>query len=93
MIITETPLRRLRHQKGWRLIRVKQELIKQGTPISWPTLLKIDHGYKSAIIRDKQGKIIEEKKMPYTPHPRTLADLAKLFKVKIGKVYQHKNKK
>lgn len=87
-----TPLKKLRHKKGWRLIKVKQELDKRGTPISWPTLLKIEHGYKTGIIRGLNGKILKEQKLLYRPSRRTLADIAKLFKVDIKDVYQDRSK-
>lgn len=78
-----TPLKIHRTKKGWRLVRVDQELKKRGTPISWPTLLKIDHGFRSEIIRDKiTKKKIKEKKVAYKPRTGYLMILAKLFKVK-----------
>jgi hypothetical protein len=78
-----TPLKRCRHKKGWRLVRVKQELIDKGTPISYPVLLTIEHGYKV----DKAGK-----KLPYKPGRRTLADLGKLFKKKPEDMYEDRSK-
>lgn len=92
--LNPTPLEMLRHKKGWRLIRVKQELQKRGTPISWPTLLRIEHGYRTVIIRDKVTKqIIKEKKMPYKPRTGYLMILAKLFKVKNeNSIYEDRSK-
>lgn len=86
------PLKHLRHQKGWRLTEVSIKLKAQGTPISWPTLVNIDHGYRSVIVRDKAGKKIREKKAAYKPFRRTLADIAKLFKVKPEDVYEDRSK-
>lgn len=86
-----TPLRNLRHKKGWRLNLVHKKLMAQGTPVSWPTLLKIDHGFKKDIIR-KNGVIVKEKKIPYNPSSRILADIAKLFKVKAKDMYQDRSK-
>lgn len=80
--LNPTPLEKLRHKKGWRLIRVKKELDARGTPISYPTLLRIEHGYRTVIERDKKGNILQEIKMPYNPRPGYLMILAKLFKVK-----------
>lgn len=92
--IKPTPLVKLRHKKGWRLTRVHTELKKRGTTISYPTLLKIEHGYRNMIIRDKKTKeIIEEKKMPYKPRAGYLMILANLFKVKdANTIYQDRSK-
>lgn len=89
-----TPLENLRHKKGWRLVQVKEELKKRGTPISYPTLLRIEHGYRIVITRDKAtGEVIKEKKMPYKPRPGYLMILAKLFKVKDEKsIYEDRSK-
>lgn len=91
--LNPTPLQKLRHKKGWRLNRVEQELKKRGTPISWPTLLLIDHGFRSVITRDKEGEIIREQKKPYKPRPGYLMILAKLFKVKdANTMYEDRSK-
>lgn len=89
-----TPLVKLRHKKGWRLTRVHTELQKKGTPISYPTLLRIEHGYRTVIIRDKKTKeIIEEKKMRYNPRAGYLMILAKLFDVKApNSIYEDRSK-
>lgn len=87
-----TPLQKLRHKKAWRLKRVHKELIKQGTPVSWPTLLKIDHGCKTVIVRGPDKKILHEKKVAYHPYERTLSDIAKLFKVKSTQIYEDRSK-
>lgn len=89
-----TPLVKLRHKKGWRLTRVHIELKKKGTPISYPTLLRIEHGYRTVIIRDKKTKeIIEEKKMSYNPRAGYLMILAKLFDVKApNSIYEDRSK-
>lgn len=87
-----TPLQKLRHKKAWRLKRVFKELIKQGTPVSWPTLLKIDHGCKTVIVRGPNREILEEKKVAYHPYERTLSDIGKLFKVSSKKVYEDRSK-
>lgn len=89
-----TPLQIHRNKKGWRLVRVDQELKKKGTPISWPTLIKIDHGFRSVIIRHKiTRKKIKEKKMAYKPRAGYLMILAKLFKVKNpNKMYEDRSK-
>lgn len=90
-----TPLQIHRNKKGWRVVRVAQELKKRGTPISWPTLLKIDHGYRSEIIRDKiTNEILKEKRIAYKPRVGYLMILAKLFKVKDpNKMYEDRSKK
>lgn len=91
--LNPTPLQKLRNRKGWRLNRVAEELKKRGTPISWPTLLMIDHGFRSVIIRDKEGQIIKEGKKPYKPRPGYLMILAKLFKVKdYSTMYEDRSK-
>lgn len=92
--LNPTPLQKLRHKRTWRLVRVKQELLKKGTPIAWPTLLKIDHGYRSLIIRDKTTKkIISEKKVAYKPRIGYLMILAKLFNVKdANSIYEDRSK-
>lgn len=82
-----SPLRHLRHKKAWKLIHVYSKLQDQGTPVSWPTLEKIDHGFKS--VRDKDGNMIRKK---YTPQRRILVDIAKLFKVKPDKIYEDRSK-
>ena len=88
-----TPLEKLRHKKGWRLIRVKQELDKRQTPISYPTLLRIEHGYRTMIVRDDKGAIVNEKKIPYKPRHWHLIQLAKLFNVKNPqKIYENRHK-
>lgn len=79
-----TPLKRCRHKKGWRLVRVKQELIKKGTPISYPTLLTIEHGFK---VDKETGQ-----KLPYKPGRRLLADLGKLFKKQAEEMYEDRSK-
>lgn len=89
--INATPLQTLRHQKGWRLIQVHEKLKDAGTPVSWPTLLKIDHGYVKKIIR-KDGVIIKEKRLPYKPNPRILSDIGKLFHVKAKDMYKDRSK-
>lgn len=76
-----TPLQIHRNKKGWRLNRLEQELKKRGTPISWPTLLIIDHGFRNVITRDKNRNIIKEEKKAHKPRPGHLLILAKLFKV------------
>ena len=86
-----TPLQKLRHQKGWRLIRVQRELQKQGTPISWPTLINIDRGFKVVVIRDENKQILEERKLPYKPGKRLLTDIADLFDVPVKKIYQDRS--
>lgn len=88
-----TPLEKLRHKKGWRLLRVHKELAKRGTPISYPTLLKIEHGYRSEISRDSSGNISREKKVKYKPRAGYLLILAKLFKVKSpNSIYEDRSK-
>ncbi len=89
-----TPLVKLRHKKGWRLTRVHTELLKRGTPISYPTLLRIEHGYRTVIVRDKiTREITKEIKMPYKPRPGYLMILAKLFKVQdANTIYQDRSK-
>lgn len=93
--LNPTPLEILRNKKGWRLNRVHQELKKRGTPISYPTLLRIEHGYRSVIVRDKITKeILKEKKMPYKPRPGYLMILAKLFRVADeNSIYEDRSKK
>lgn len=91
--LNPTPLEKLRHKKGWRLNRVETELKERGTPISYPTLLRIEHGYRTVVERDKEGNIVSEKKMPYTPRPGYLLILAKLFKVKnANEIYEDRSK-
>lgn len=92
--LNPTPLEKLRHKKGWRLIQVKDELIKRGTPISYPTLLKIEHGYRTVVMRDKiTRKKMKEKKMPYKPRAGYLMILAKLFKMKNeNDIYEDRSK-
>lgn len=89
-----TPLQKLRHKKGWRLTRVHKELKKKGTPISYPTLLRIEHGYRTEVIRDeKTNEILGEKKMPYKPRAGYLMILAKLFNVKApNSIYEDRSK-
>ncbi len=84
-------LAELRHQKGWRLIQVHQKLKDRDTPVSWPTLLKIDHGYKTVVVRNRKGRVTGERKIPYKPTRGILRDIAGLFKVKVSKVYEDRS--
>lgn len=81
------PLRELRHKKGWRLVHVSEQLIKRGTPVSWPILINIDRGYKVLILRDNTKKIISIQIKKYNPSRHTKNDIAKLFKVKPQQIY------
>lgn len=92
--LNPTPHQKLRHKKGWRLVNVKEQLLKRGTPISWPTLLKIDHGFRSVIIRDKiTRKKIKEVRAAYKPRPGYLMILAKLYRVKDpNSIYEDRSK-
>lgn len=87
-----SPLRKLRHKKGWRLNEVEKKLIEKGTPVSWPTLLKIDHGFNKVIIRDIHGNILKEEKRPYKPSMRILSDIGKLFKKPAKEMYEDRSK-
>lgn len=87
------PLRELRQKKGWRLIHVSEQLIKRGTPVSWPILINIDRGYKAIITRDSNSKIINIHKKKYNPSRHTKADIAKLFKVKPEEIYADRSGK
>lgn len=87
-----TPLQHLRHKKAWTLSEVSRKLKEQCTPCSFPTLIYIDRGFKKKIIRDKSGKKIGEIRKKYSPNRRTLADIAKLFKVKPELIYQDRSK-
>lgn len=83
-----TPLKKLRYKKGWRLIHVYKELIRLKTPISWPTLIKIDNGYTTAWDGQKiMGKI----KKKYTPGKKALQKLSKLTGIKSSKIYAHRH--
>lgn len=77
-----TPLRKFRHQKGWRLIQVETELKKKKIPISWPMLVNIDRGYKT------KGKI----KLSYFPGEIIRKKLSKLMNLKPNKVYADRSK-
>lgn len=87
-----TPLKHLRHKKAWTLSEVSKRLSEQGTPCSFPTLVNIDRGFKKNIIRDSKGNKIKESKKKYSPNRRTLADIAKLFKVDATLVYDDRSK-
>lgn len=89
---TPTPLQKLRHKKAWTLSQLYLKLREAETPISFPTLILLDHGYRSKVIRDENGKISRKEKLPYTPNPRTLADIARLFNVKPSAVYEDRSK-
>ncbi len=80
--LNPTPLKKCRHAKGWRLVRVKKELIKIGTPVSWPTLVMVDNGYRS----------VKGKKKAYKPNMSTLIFLGKLFKKKPKSMYKDRSK-
>lgn len=82
-----TPHQILRHKKGWRLVHVHQELLKRGTPVSYPTLLMIDKGFRPVNVRDENKKIISRKKKKYKPSRYTLILLSKLYKVKPEEIY------
>lgn len=77
-----TPLQRFCHKKGWRLVRVKEELIARGTPVSWPILVNINRGFK----------MVKGKKFPYHPTNRILIDIGKLFKKKAAQMYEDRSK-
>jgi hypothetical protein len=85
-----TPLKEFRHKKGWRLNRVESELIKRKIPISWPTLIKIDNGYKSVIIKNTDGTM-QRKKAKYNPSNKNLKKLAKLTGINYKNIYVHKH--
>lgn len=87
-----TPLQKLRHIKGWRLVKLHQALKENDTPISWPILVNIDRGYKVKTIRDKNKKIIEKVKLPYKPGRGFLTDIGRIFEVPAKKVYQDRSK-
>lgn len=72
-----TPLRKWRHNKGWRLNCVEKELIRKKIPISWPMLVNIDRGFKT------KGKI----KFSYFPGEAIRKKLSKLMQLKPEKVY------
>lgn len=77
-----TPLRKFRHQKGWRLVRVETELKKKKIPISWPMLVNLDRGFKT-------NNGIKEK---YFPGEVIRKKLAKLMGIKPAKVYADRSK-
>lgn len=89
---TPTPLQKLRHKKAWTLSELNLKLIEAKTPVSFPTLINIDRGYRSKVLRDEFGKIDRREKLPYHPNPRTLADIARLFNVKPSSVYKDRSK-
>lgn len=87
-----TPLQHLRHQKGWRLITVAEKLKEKNTPVSWPTLVNFDRGYRAVIIRDKKGNKVREEKRKYSPGRHTCEDIARLFKANPEEIYQDRSK-
>lgn len=72
-----TPLRKWRHNKGWRLVRVEKELKSKSIPISWPMLVNIDRGFKT------KGKI----KFSYFPGEAIRKKLSRLMNLKPERVY------
>lgn len=87
-----TPLQHLLHEKAWTLSDLCIELKKRNTPCSYITLLLLKKGYRTKKTRDKFGEIIKEEKITYNPNRRTLADIAKVFKVKPEEVYADRSK-
>ena len=92
MNLNPTPLKTLRHKKGWRLSHLCAELKRKETPISWPTLVMIDNGFRAKVKRDENGKIISRKRQKYKPSRHILAALAKFFKVKPDAIYSDRSK-
>ena len=73
-----TPLQKILHKKGWRL-RDLHEKVK--TYISYPTLLNINHGYKT-----EKGVQVQ-----YTPHPSTLQIISNVVGYPATKIYEHRH--
>lgn len=87
-----TPLQKFLFKIGMDL-----QWLHEKSKVSYPTLVNINHGFRSVVKRDKTtGKIISKSKKKFTPEIWTLMQIAKAFrhagiKVKPEEIYEDRS--